>query len=573
MTTDSAGRNKILIFFLFFLLICAVSLMAHHASAPRDIWWQMANGRQITETGQIVKTDNFTFTISGEEYLDKYWFFELASYLLYNRWGWKGLTFLRFILVLGCLASLSFSVKRKPIWFLLLLIVPVIFLMELRCLLRGYWLTFIILPIFFRLAHNVFNPSGKPGTWKQVSLLCVIQALWTNLHGEFFWGFLIAGVLAAENSIRFVRETGKWKCAIKNALSLVCVFLSSLINPLGARLHVGIINEARTVALNPSSVEWTPFHEFAQPIGWTALILLTVLTSFSFIASRKNLSLARLSLFIVFTAFTLRSYRFAGITALMGILIGMENLSERSNISEPEKLKRFAVVFYTSAMLLFCGLTSSNLLYHWQMELKRLGSGVITSEFPSDCSEYLKTNSIRGNFLNSWSAGGYLIWHNWPDILVAADGRTAPFSRELLDHLSRIAIGSSSALEKMEKEYHIDGAVVPWQYARMLRLLSTRSDWQLLFIGDNSTVWMKKKSVHEQHKEHLIPENLERFIVKDVNTAFKNESWLSFPAYVYRKALFFKCIGRQDLVDMQIKILASNMKNQKLPAEFNELLD
>jgi hypothetical protein len=571
MKNRSADVWAVLLFALFAVCVWALSW---HVSATRDIWWQLANGRLILETNRLVDSDVFTFTINGLPYLDKYWFFEVIAFFLYRQWGWSGLVALRILLIQGCLVSTVLSIRRNPRWMLLLLAMPALILLDLRCLLRGYWLSLIILPVHLRLSQETLG-AGARVQWRKFALLWMVQALWSNLHSEFPWGILIAGVFCAEGVLHALRwKRGRREVAMRLA-GFAGTFLASLVNPFGIRLLVGIIAEARLVGLAPVSSEWLPFVHFAQPLGQAAWILLALLVCTTIWWSRRNLSWARIVLFVFFALLSLRSIRFVGPMVLVGMFVGMENMySARRVFRNVRGIERATTALAAIFLIFLFWAICFDRLYLWQAERKRFGFGVMTSEFPVDCSRFIQKRGLRGNFLNSWSTGGYLIWHNWPAIRIAEDGRTSPFPPELSNRMRAVAAGDSGALKRMERTYHIDGAIVPWQYVRMSCLLSARHEWKPLFVGAHSAVWMKEASMVEQGKEHLAlnTEKLKSFVVRDVETAFADEPWLSFPDFIYRRTLFFFTIGELDLAREQMDVLKAFVPDHDLLEELRKLV-
>jgi hypothetical protein len=571
MKNRPAGIWSVLLFALFSACVWALTW---HVSATRDIWWQLANGRYILEIRRLVDSDVFTFTVNGLPYLDKYWFFEVVAFLLYRQWGWSGLVALRILLVQGCLVSTVLSVRRNPRWLLLLLAMPALILLDLRCLLRGYWLSLIILPVHLRLSQESLG-AGACVQWRKFALLWMVQALWSNLHSEFPWGILIAGIFCAEGIVHALRrKMARGEIAMRLA-GFAGTFMASLVNPFGIRLLMGIIAEARLVGLAPVSSEWLPFVHFAQPLGWAVWTFLVLLVCTTIWWSRRNLSWARIVLFVFFAMLSLRSIRFVGPMVLVGMFVGMENTCSAHRVFRNVRAVERATTALAAVFLIFLfWATCFDRLYLWQAERKRFGFGVMTSEFPVDCSRFIQKQGLRGNFLNSWSTGGYLIWHNWPAIRIAEDGRTSPFPPVLSNQLRAVAAGDSRVLKCMEQAYPIDGAVVPWQYVRMSRLLSARHDWEPLFVGAHSAVWMKEASLAEQEKEHLAlsVEKLRGFVVRDVETAFADEPWLSFPDFVYRRTLFFFTIGELDLAREQMDVLKSFAPDHNLLEELQKLV-
>lgn len=551
---DPAGR--LLRWLPLALLAACLLALGFQATVPYDIWWQLANGRQAVESGHLVREDSFTFTIRGAPYLDKYWLFEIPAYLLYRPFGWAGMTALHLLLVAGVGLSAWFSLRREPRWAFLLMAVPALVLFEQRSSLRGYLVSFIFLPLFLRLARESLRdlPALR---WGPLALLAGVQALWTNLHGEFLWGPLVAGALA----IDAVLEARPRLRALAPAAGVVlAVCLATLVNPFGPALIRGVIEEAQVVGVRPVSLEWLPFARVARPLGWAAWIALTLLVGLSFVSARRRFRPGLGLLFLLAAVLSLRSFRFIGFMLLTGLFAGMENVGGAAiPPARGRRYDRAAALAVSPVLLLLFWAICTDRLYDWQGELRRFGTGIITSELPVDCSRYLRETGLRGNFLNDWSYGGYLIWHNGPEIAVAEDGRTAPFPRELSDKISRVFRGDGAALARFEERYDPDGAVVPWDDTAFLRLLAARGDWACLFVGMHSSVWMRRDSLARQGKEDLVPgpEEIRGWLVADERAAFEDEPWLTFPTAMYRRALFLLHAGHRELGLEQMRLLES----------------
>lgn len=548
-------RNTLLKYLTIPILLLSAAclcILSWHISAPHDIWWQMANGRLIANTCRLVSTDSYTFTITGNTYNDKYWLYEILTYTLHKNFGWPGLAYLRMLLVLTAFTSLSSNIKKSPLWLLFLTAIPALILIDLRIMLRAYWFTLILLPVFLRLTTKIFSENDYSP--RNIGLLCAIGVAWTNLHGEFFWGWACAGIFFADNIIRSIRRKTQSSQLIKAGSCLMLLLLSSLINPLGLNLITGLITEARLVAVHTSSTEWMPFAFVAQPLTWSAWIMLFLLTSFSIRQSGRRLSIPLLTIFIAFALLSQYSMRFIGIFTVASVFIAMEHGQHIKIHKTSEKIAAgLAPVLNILACLTIIWTVSLGWFYNWQAEQKMFGCGIITSEFPVKSSEFLKNNNIKGNFINSWTHGGYLIWHNWPGILIAEDGRTSPFPAQLSSCLKAVSDGDEKAFSAFTKDYAPDGAIVPWQYTGMLSMLSARPDWHLLFAGPNSSVWMNTQSLTNQNKQHLAvnTEQMEKFIVPDAETSWKQEPYLSYWEHSNRMAVFFASIGRKDLADKQ----------------------
>jgi hypothetical protein len=77
-----------------------------------DIWWMLAVGRRIIETGAYIYKDPFTFTVTGAPWSPQSYASAIIFYLLFKAGGMAALTALRVLLV-GALTALTFRTLRR----------------------------------------------------------------------------------------------------------------------------------------------------------------------------------------------------------------------------------------------------------------------------------------------------------------------------------------------------------------------------------------------------------------------------------------------------------------------------
>jgi len=75
---------------------------------PNDVWWQLAMGRLIVETGGIPTHDVFSFTQAGQPYYDQPW---LAQLLMYGLHRVGGVPLL--LVVQAALVSLAYAILLR----------------------------------------------------------------------------------------------------------------------------------------------------------------------------------------------------------------------------------------------------------------------------------------------------------------------------------------------------------------------------------------------------------------------------------------------------------------------------
>ena len=145
---------------------------------------------------------------------------------------------------------------------------------------------------------------------------------------------------------------------------------------------------------------------------------------------------------------------------------------------------------------------------------KPLGLGLCESELPIASTAFLKANRPRGQLLNPYSFGGYLI-HELPEYPVAVDGRGTQF----MDFLRELNIAKSStdSFAALLRRYSINVAMdtLPaMSYQPQIGFIDTqeylymRSEWALVFFDEVTVVYVRRIPEHEnlirEHEYHFV---------------------------------------------------------------------
>jgi hypothetical protein len=79
------------------LTVCAALYHFSYVTADPDLWGHIKFGQAHWESGQLARTDNYSFTASGREWVNHEWLTELAFALIFDRFADTGLLALEFI--------------------------------------------------------------------------------------------------------------------------------------------------------------------------------------------------------------------------------------------------------------------------------------------------------------------------------------------------------------------------------------------------------------------------------------------------------------------------------------------
>ncbi|HEY6490723.1 MAG: hypothetical protein WCC26_12890 [Terracidiphilus sp.] len=254
-----------------------------HTLADPDIWWHLADARVLDQTHHFIHVEPYSFTVTGQRWIDPEWLSEMPFWLGYRIFGLVGVYLVTWLALSANLHFVywrGFLRSKNPgvaLWMAALGFVLMWVNANARTILFGYLAMSAELCIL-----DAVERGGRRVIWLLPPLFC----LWVNLHGSWFIGlgllglYILCGLFRVDAGIfrqePFSRdERNRW-------LSVFGVSLAALmVNPYGWRLVWNPLDMALNQTLNIGNVqEWQPLN-----LGWVvgkaavAFIALTLFTN------------------------------------------------------------------------------------------------------------------------------------------------------------------------------------------------------------------------------------------------------------------------------------------------------
>lgn len=203
-----------------------------------DIFWHLRTGQLIRETGQVPRTDIFTYTREGAPWIDLHWLFQVGVSWLYDRWGVVALNLAKCIVTTIAVMFLVTARRRDwPFWAMLTAWLPALLLLGGRMYVRPETLSLLYLSIFLAV---ICRWDRRP--WLVV-LLPLVQVIWVNSHGLFVLGPIVLSFALIDAFLTMVLASMLRRAApVSNVrwwrivgFGSLATFAVCLLNPYGIR--------------------------------------------------------------------------------------------------------------------------------------------------------------------------------------------------------------------------------------------------------------------------------------------------------------------------------------------------
>jgi len=443
-----------------------------------DMWWHLQNGQLVFTEGSITTIDLFSFTKYGQPWTNAFWLSDLLIFCLFKLGGFSLLV--SFFAILGSLTYMMiFFISPGPYLLRAFLVVLAAISTAPEWTIRPQVFSFLFFAIL-----NVYLIKNLNLKWKNFLWLPFLFLFWVNIHGGYIWGFLllIAVIVGSLYEIYIHKNESSSKSAWKRfSLIVIVSFVFVLINPNGfamLRLPFQTIDVSIT-----SIVEWSSpnFHDFfMQPFLWVVLLFIA---SLSFSENRLTMDQLLKVLGFLFLAFVSQRNIPLAVIVIMPILIEKANelvIDLRKWKQQDQKTKQsikgsgFINFFIILIVVFVCVLRVKT----------QIAEKFIRGTYPVNAVRWIRENNPKGNMLNSYNWGGYLIY-NLPEYKVFIDGRADLYGKELISTWWRIVSNDHDAINDLNT-YKINFLLVEPNQPIVEELLA--QNWKIAFEDELSII-------------------------------------------------------------------------------------
>ncbi len=204
-----------------FVALAAFALGLVTPPGDPDTYWHLASGKWMVEHGQLLRTDVFSSTVSGQPYSVGEWLGQIVLYVAYLAGGWTGLVILRGLLVGVCAFFLTRVALRggAPIIVAVPVTCAALLLSEIVWTDRPHLFTLALFPVVLDLLL-----TARAGRLNALLAVPPLMLLWTNLHGGYAVGLALIGIFTLEALL----TRRNWAAF---AITASTAFAASLVDP------------------------------------------------------------------------------------------------------------------------------------------------------------------------------------------------------------------------------------------------------------------------------------------------------------------------------------------------------
>lgn len=347
-------------------------------------------------------------------------------------------------------------------------------------------------------------------TLKQPMLLFAtlipLQILWTNMHGSFIYGPILAALTAAQAAQQNKAPAGRTRkkqgtLAGTYGILAVAMLVATAANPYLFKMHSQVIANVKMAA----PAYWSSlFIDYFQVPALKPLILFVmVLGACGLITLKKKLpvvltTIAIYGAFLVWTSprvtllFVVVSFPFIvlSLTAISEYIHGsMEHvLGKQAKLLGPATSGLLILLFAVSIFQV-----ASNCNYVKGGSASNFGLGVEEELYPSGAEAII--NDLPEQTINLAADGGYLAF-KYPGRKIFIDYRPGRYDQSLLTDLNNMMLGNRKAYDDIYETYRPEAFIINTLHpsaAQGIVTLLSRGIWKLAYFDGTTAILILNK--------------------------------------------------------------------------------
>lgn len=516
-----------------------------------DLWWMYRTGEWMLENGQVTKSDPFSYTFAGTEWINVKWFFEVLISIGKN---WFGVEFIFVFQALVTVSILSFFYKsanlinrytseevdyqNRPFAGLIFTALLLLFTIDYRLIGRPEMTSHAMVAAYLWLFwKHYYQPSSK---W--ILVLIPLQIIWTNMHEAFGTGMVLMLAYLGATWVHYLYVRNKnWAIDAPKLLSLAVLgaLVGIALNPRGIQMWFHPFEIFSQLANNQYTTELAPIWKISywEKQAYLNLLFLTLSLLFVIIlpfaqqkhlqvqnsiekpsaktkgknktqkapakqkvglknrllywfnTNIRNFGMGNGLLFFMLFYLSITAYRNIPFFILAAAPIFAVGLEAFfKRLDNP----RWFIPLFLGLGLFFYGTIITGKYYEWSDSRDTYGLQVLSSHNPVGAAKFIQANDIEGTCFSDYLTSAYLLWKLQPDFKTYIDLRDLDiFPTDFFAEFAKITL-VPSAFEEKDDSLNFNYVVLfrP-QFQPLHQYLLNSSNYELVFVDPVASVYLK----------------------------------------------------------------------------------
>jgi tetratricopeptide (TPR) repeat protein len=476
------------------LLMVLIFVFSLRQMSDADLGFHLHAGKWITDNQRWPSGDTFTYTVTGNDYVDLHWLFQLSLYGLYSLAGYPALSLwmAALVTVLFFLIFLRTRLLCVPMPVTIILVLISAVCMQSRFLMRPELITYLLLTWTLLVLDGYYHNKTR-----SLYLLPVIQLLWVNHHGLFILGWFLAGAYYLSVLIRDKKNDRYFLTWTLGS------FATSLVNPYFIKgITFPFYLLTRFSRENPFNniQEFRPVFESTEPysVSFILFYLFLLLGIVSFFLTVRKRTVHEALILLVFMVLALTGMRNIPLYILVSVPIIGAGIRDfyHSRLSGKGWLHAGPIGLVIGLVLaLYIVLLTLRILtgafYADQRFKFRTGAGIDRNELEVDACAYIRQNLPEGRIMNDLNTGGWLGWSLGRPVFV--DGRLEVMKEDFYREYT--SLYSMGGLKYAVTKYKPDIIVydyesnVAWDFQ-----MREMKEWCPVYLDENVVIFTRASS-------------------------------------------------------------------------------
>lgn len=482
---------------VLFLIVSSAAYFFSFFTADPDLWGHIKFGADLWKDKHIAQTDPYSFTASGQTWINHEWLTELIFYFTYRFFGSPGLLFGKLLVGILTVAFLIMTCNiryNKSLVFVFVMILAV-FVISPGFMIRPQIFSFLFFSIFSFLLHLYFSKKKN-----MLFLLPFVMVAWVNLHGGFLMGWVLLIIATCSKTLESLILHDDHSQLKSLWLWFILSSLAVLINPYGYKLLVFL---SQTLAVPRNISEWAPMT--LLDLSYLRFKIMAVLFLFVFVLKFKKAigwEVAAIAAILIASLQHQRHTPFFGMIAAPFIANHISTLVSEIVEKYPGLHIRKNILNLLAVLISLVALwQTGTVIYRYNIAKCQIIVG--PNEYPIAAVQFLKENDIDGNILVPFNWGEYVIWKRYPNSKVSIDGRFRTVYPESVIQNHFIPLEDTEKWNHLIAAYPAADIILAEQSSFFNEFINNQKEWIYVYSDKIGIIFVRDNEKNKQTIERL----------------------------------------------------------------------